>query len=248
MPMTKNWFDQGGADYAAFRPDYSPALSLALASLSPARRRAVDVGCGAGQLTLSLADHFETVVGVDPGVDQIAHAPVRPNVSYVVAPAEATGLEAGSADLITAAQAAHWFDLPAFYAEARRISVPGALLALITYGAPVLETDLCDRFDRFYADEIGPFWPPERALVDSGYAGIDFPFPELEAPASGIERDWSLPQLLGYVGTWSAARRAREAGRSDVLDAFASDLAAAWGDPERLRRITWPIRMRLGRL
>jgi SAM-dependent methyltransferase len=245
--MATNWFDQGGANYAAFRPDYPPELAASLADVAPGRGLAIDVGCGAGQLTLSLADHFDAVIGVDPGADQIAHAPAHPHIRYVVAPAEATGLEGGRADLITVAQAAHWFDLPAFYAEARRLAAPGAVLALITYGAAVLEPDLRDRFDRFYVDEIGPFWPPERRLVDSGYADIDFPFTEIAGPVTQIARDWSLADLLGYVGTWSAARRAREAGRSDLLDAVAADLAAAWGDPQRLRRIVWPIRMRIGR-
>lgn len=246
--MSVNWFDQGGAAYAAFRPDYPPELAAFLAMISPGRNRAVDVGCGAGQLTVGLAQHFEVVVGVDPGADQIAHAAAHPHVRYVVAPAEATGLAAGAADLITAAQAAHWFDLDAFYPEVRRLARPDAVLALITYGAPVLEDDLRDRFDRFYADEIGPFWPPERRLVDTGYADMPFPFEALTAPEFAIRRDWALAEFLGYIGTWSAVRRARAAGRGDVLDRFTADLAASWGEPDRRRPVVWPIRMRLGRV
>ena len=246
--MGVNWFDRGGAAYAAFRPDYPPELAASLASVSPGRALAVDVGCGAGQLTVALARHFEAVIGVDPGADQIAHAGAHPRVRYVVAPAEATGLEPGRVDLITAAQAAHWFDLDAFYAEVLRLAAPGAILALITYGAPVLEPDLRARFDRFYGAEIGPFWPPERRLVDTGYAGMAFPFEELATPAFAIRRDWSPAEFLGYVGTWSAARQARKAGRGDLLDAFVEDMLRLWGAPDRRRPVVWPIRLRLGRV
>lgn len=246
--MSVNWFDQGGAAYAAFRPDYPPELAAFLASVAPGRSLAVDVGCGAGQLTVSLAGHFDAVIGVDPGADQIAHATPHPRVRYVVAPAEATGLDAGKADLITAAQAAHSFDLDAFYPEVRRLTAPGAALALITYGAPGLEDDLRDRFDRFYGEEIGPCWPPERRLVDAGYADMAFPFEELSIPHFAIRRDWSLAEFLGYVGTWSAVRQAREAGRGDLLDRFGADLAVLWGEPDRRRPVVWPIRIRLGRV
>lgn len=246
--MSVNWFDQGGAAYAAFRPAYPPELAAVLASLSPEQGLAVDLGCGAGQLTISLADHFQAVIGVDPGADQIAHAASHPSVRYVVAPAEATGLEPGQADLITAAQAAHWFDLNAFFPEVRRLARPGAILALITYGAPVLDDDLRGWFDRFYGEEIGPFWPPERRLVDAGYADMAFPFEALSAPDFAIRREWSLAEFLGYVGTWSAVRQAREAGRGDLLDRFGADLAGLWGEPDRRRPVVWPIRMRLGRV
>ncbi|MGX5669457.1 hypothetical protein ACWKWD_01975 [Kocuria rhizophila] len=63
----------------------------------------------------------------------------------------------GSAVLVTAAQAAHWFDLPAFSAQARRIAAPGVALALISYGVVRVEPDLRKRFERFYWREIGPF-------------------------------------------------------------------------------------------
>jgi len=246
----RNWFDQGGSAYARFRPEYPPALAASLAALARDRRLAVDVGCGNGQLTRLLADCFERVVGIDPSADQIANAVTDARIDYRQAPAERIPLaDAGAgASLITAAQAAHWFDLPAFYREARRIAAPGAVLALVSYGVLELEAPLDERFGRFYRDEIGPYWPPERQLVDSGYTTIDFPFPERAAPAMELRCAWSLPQFLGYVGTWSAVRRASEAGRDTLLSAFADDLAAAWGEPDRERTVRWPIHMRIGQL
>jgi len=244
----QNWFDRGGEAYARYRPDYPDALAKFLAGIAPETRLALDVGCGSGQFTRQLAEHFAAVVGADPSADQLAHAAPHPRVRYVQGPAEQLDLPDKSASLITAAQAAHWFDLPRFYAEARRIAAPGGVLALVTYGVAGFEPALEARFQRFYRDEIGPFWPPERKLVDEGYASVDFPFRELAYPALKIERRWDLAGFLGYLSTWSAVRKAREAGREDVVAAFVEDWRALWGDPARRRPIVWPIAMRLGEI
>lgn len=246
MTPPRNWFDQGGKAYARFRPEYPPELARFLASVSPDTGLALDVGCGNGQLTAQLAAHFDQVLGVDPSADQIAHATAHPRVVYACAPAEQLPVAACSAQLITAAQAAHWFDLPRFYEEVRRIGAPRAVLALISYGVPQLEAALNPRFDRFYWHEIGPYWPAERKLVDSGYADLPFPFEERTPPLLEIRKTWTLEALLGYLSTWSAVRGAREAAREDILQAFADDLTAAWGDPALGREIRWPIHMRLG--
>lgn len=245
---SRNWFDRGGQAYARFRPEYPGELAAYLAALAPDARLAVDVGCGNGQLTGQLAEHFAAVVGLDPSADQVANAAPRANVDYRCAPAERMPLADHSASLITAAQAAHWFDLPAFYAEVRRIARPGAVLALISYGVLQLDEQLDARFQQFYWQEIGPYWPAERQLVDSGYATLDFPFAALTPPAMAIRLDWNLAEFLGYIATWSAVRRAREAGREDILQRFASDIAGIWGDPGGRRAVSWPINMRVGRV
>lgn len=246
--LRRNWFEQDGRAYARFRPVYPPELAAYLASVSRSRRLAVDVGCGNGQLTQLLPPHFSTVIGLDPSADQIANIVPDERITYQCAAAEQLPLPDRCADLVTAAQAAHWFDLPDFYQEARRIAQPGCVLALISYGVPILEPDLDERFQSFYRDEIGPYWPPERRLVDSDYASIDFPVEELPKPTLEIRADWQLPEFLGYLLTWSAIRSAREAGREDVLMSFADDIAHAWGHESVRRRTTWPINMRIGRL
>jgi len=245
---TRNWFDQGGRAYARFRPEYPPELAAYLASAAPDDRLAVDVGCGNGQLTQLLAPHFQRVIGLDPSADQIANAVPHARIHYDCASAERLPVPDASASLITAAQAAHWFDLPAFYREVRRIALPGAVVALVSYGVLNLEPDLDRRFQAFYRDEIGPYWPPERKLVDTGYATIDFPFEEIAPPSLAIRLEWRLAEFLGYVSTWSATRSAREAGREALLVAFAADLAALWGDPDTARPVSWPINMRIGRV
>lgn len=247
-PSPRNWFDQGGLAYARFRPEYPDSLAAFLASNATDHSLAIDVGCGNGQLTQLLAPYFEQLIGLDPSADQIANAVAHERIRYRCAPAEKIPAADSSAGLITAAQAAHWFDLPAFYREVRRIARPGALLALISYGVLKLEPALDERFQHFYREEIGPYWPPERKLVDTGYADIDFPFEELTAPPLAIGLEWELPRFLGYLQTWSAVRNAREAGKASLLSDFAQDLADAWGDPGRKRPISWPINMRLGKI
>ena len=244
----RNWFDQGGDAYARYRPDYPDALAAFLVEAAPDRAMAVDVGCGNGQFTCQLARHFDAVVGLDPSADQIANAFPHPRVRYSRAPAEALGLPDASASLITAAQAAHWFDLPRFYAEVRRVARPGALVALVSYGVMAVDDVIAERFARFYWEEIGPYWPPERRLVESGYADMPFPFVPVDWPAMEIRRDWDLAAFLGYLGTWSAIRKAMEAGRTDIADSFVHDLAALWGEPSTVRPVRWPVTLRLGRV
>lgn len=248
--MTRNWFSSGGDAYARYRPTYPDALAAFLAEIAPRRMLAADVGCGNGQFTCQLAGHFDAVLGSDSSAAQIAHAVPHDRVRYAVAPAETfgQGLAPGSVDLITAVQAAHWFDRPRFYDEARRVAAPGAVLALVSYGIPVFDATIDTRFQHFYREEIGRYWPPERALVESGYQGIDFPFAELDWPAMAIHRDWDLAAFLGYVSTWSAMRAAEDAGQGGLADRFAEDIAALWGDPATLRPVDWPITLRLGRL
>lgn len=244
---TANWFTQGGQDYARYRPAYPEALLDFLLSTLSEPRHAVDIGCGTGQLTQLLAKGFDKVTGIDPSETQIASATPNERIDWRVGPAEQLPADLQGVNLITAAQAAHWFDLPAFYAEAKRIAAPDATIALISYG--VLQTDetLSRRFLQFYYDEMGQYWPPERRLVDEGYAYIPFPFTEIPAPRLTITLQWDLAALMGYLSTWSAVKRANDAGHAHLLTAFYDDIHALWGDPATPRTFLWPVTIRAGK-
>lgn len=242
----RNWFDKEGLSYASFRPSYPLQLSRFLASVAPSNNMALDVGCGNGQLTVQLANYFHTVVGIDPSADQIANATQHKRIRYECAPAENIPLPNDSVTLIAAAQSAHWFELKVFYREVRRIVVKRGVLALISYGAPGLDTKYDECFNRFYREKMASYWPAEREMVDDGYRNIDFPFAEFPAPIMKIHLKWNLTELLGYISTWSAVRRAREARREDVFQSFADELANVWGDPAFRHSITWPINIRIG--
>ncbi|GEO82026.1 class I SAM-dependent methyltransferase [Pararhodospirillum oryzae] len=244
----KDHFSACADGYARFRPQYPPDLAPFLASRCPAPGLAIDCGCGSGQLSGCLAAAFASVWAVDASAAQIQAAPAHERVRYHHAPAEDTGLPPGEADLIAVAQAAHWFDLPRFHDEARRLARPGALLALISYG--VTETDGAPgaALAHLYHTVLGPYWPPERHHVETGYRLLPFPFPEEEAPPLAMTASWSLDELVGYIGTWSALKGARAAGEDARLARAVDDLAAAWGPPESVRVIRWPLALRLGRL
>jgi SAM-dependent methyltransferase len=241
-------FADGGADYARYRPTYPRELAAALAGLAPAGALAVDVGCGTGQLSRLLAAAGLEVLGVDASPGQLAHAERRPGVRFVAGSAEALPVRERVAGLVVAAQAAHWFALRPFWAEVRRVVVADGAVALVTYGTPELDEAVDAVFRRFYADVIGPWWPPERRHVETGYAAFDFPFTPLALPALAIEREWPCAAFLGYVATFSAVKAARRAGAGAAIDAFADDVRRAWGDPGRPRRVRWPLTVRAGRV
>lgn len=243
----RDHFSQVAAGYAAHRPSYPGALGDVLARLAPARGLAWDAGCGSGQLSLVLADRFAHVIATDASPDQIAQAVAHPRVEYRCVPAEASGLPEGVADVATAAQAAHWFDLPAYYAEVRRVVRPGGLVALISYGVIALD-GLDAIIQPFYRDVLARHWPPERKHVDAGYRTLAFPFPELEAPALEIRLDWDLGDLVGYVRTWSAVWALERAEGPGPFAEFRQVLADAWGAPETRRPVRWPLALRIGRL
>ncbi len=247
-PEFKDHFSETAPDYAAHRPTYPVALAEHLALLAPHRDLALDCGCGTGQLSVLLAAHFARVVATDASAAQIANAAPHPNVSYRVAPAEASGLAPGSVDLVTVAQAAHWLDLDAFYAEAARVARPGAALALVTYGVLHLDGAPGPVVDQFYRAIAGPYWPPERRHVEEGYRNLPFPVPDLPAPSLAITVSWMLADLLGYVETWSAVRALEAARGREPIEAFRGALAAAWGDPRTRRLVRWPLSLRIGRL
>ncbi|PYQ63818.1 MAG: SAM-dependent methyltransferase [Acidobacteria bacterium] len=236
--------------YAEFRPGYPKELFDWLAGLPPRRDLAWDCGTGSGQAAVALASRFDRVIATDASAGQIAAASPHQRVDYRVASAQASGIESGSVDLVAVAQALHWFDTSAFFAEARRVLRPDGAIAAWTYGNPRVDDPRADEILwRFTTGTIGPWWPPERELVDSGYRTIDFPFAEVEAPGFEMEARWTLPELLGYIGTWSGVARFRAArgGDPDPLEELAKALDPAWGAPRSHRRIMWPLAVRAGR-
>jgi SAM-dependent methyltransferase len=177
----------------------------------------------------------------------LAQAPSHPNVEYRVMPAESSGLASASADLVTVAQALHWLEPGEFYQEADRVLAPGGVLAVWTYGTQTVENDTVNRvLQVFYADVVGPYWAPERRHVESGYRTLPFPYMELVPPAFTMEEEWTLSELLGYVGTWSATQKFREVNHRDPVADLARDLTPEWGNLAVARRVQWPLSLRLG--
>jgi SAM-dependent methyltransferase len=217
-----------------------------LAEVVPGRTLAVDVGTGNGQSAAELGERFARVVAVDPSDAQLANATPHARVTYRRAPAEATGVEAGTADLVASSQAFHWFDHPRFYEEVRRIARPGGVLAVWCYGLDRITPEIDAVVDEHYAF-LGPYWEPERRLVETMYADVAFPFDELAPPPFEMRAEWTLAELVGYLETWSALGTCRRVTGKDPLPDVVVKLERAWGAAAR-RAVTWPLAMRAGRV
>ena len=241
-------YSSAAGEYARYRPRYPDALFAWLASVAPTRSLAWDCGTGSGQAAVAMAAHFAHVVATDPSTAQLAHAKRGAKVSYAAMTAERAAIASASVALVTVAQALHWFDRPAFFAEVKRVLAPGGVLAvwsygLCTFGDPTLDAAL----RRFHGETVGPHWPPERALVDAGYEGLELPFADLPAPPTAMEARWTLEQFAGYLSTWSAVQRARASTGTDPLPDFVEMLREGWGVAGSARRIEWPLALRAGR-
>ena len=233
--------------YASFRPTYPTELAEFLVRSTYTQKKALDCGCGTGQLSALLAKYFDSVIATDASEAQIKNAKPVVNVRYKVAKAEESDLKDHSVDLITVAQAAHWFDLEKFYAEVKRISKPNAVIALITYGVLFVEGEEVEKVaNNFYYNVLNSYWPPERKIVEDGYKNLPFPFKEFPAPEMNMTAEWNLDELVGYIDTWSAMREIEKVQGRDPYDKFRKDLSSVWGDPAYKRKVRWPLSLRVG--
>ena len=242
----KDHFSRQAADYAKFRPGYPREIFDYLGNIAPSRQLAWDCGTGNGQAAVGLASVFHRVIATDASEKQIANAEPHERVEYRVAPAENSGIESETIDLIMVAQALHWFGLNSFYAEVQRVLKPYGVLAASAYNLLHIEPAIDEVVNRYYSEVVGPFWPPERKLVEN-FADLPFPFHEIDPPKFEMTALWNLDHLLGYLRTWSSTQRFIVAKGIDPLDQITNDLRNAWGKPERTRGVSWPLVMRIGR-
>jgi len=236
----KDHFSAVAADYANARPEYPPALFDWIATIAPARGQVWEAGCGSGQASRDLSRHFDAVFATDPSAAQIAQATAPGNVTFAVEPGERCSLMDASVDAVCVAQALHWFDREAFFAECARVLKPDGVLVAWGYQDIIVPPALAAANARLQ-DEIRDYWPPERALVDSAYADFDWPFERIDPPGFTLQADWPLPRLLGYFSSYSAVKQYRQARATDPVAAYGGALVAAWGDADATQRLHWPL-------
>jgi len=240
-------FSRDPAAYAKFRPRYPEALFAWLATLPDRTHRAWDCATGNGQAAVPLSRHFDLVLASDASRGQLRVAESAPGVRYFAGLGEVAPLRTRSIDLVTVAQAMHWLDPAAFVAESERVLSDGGALAVFGYGILRMEGRVGEAITRFYTETVGPFWPPERKIVEEGFRSIPLPIQEGPAPALAMEAQLSLDGLAGYVRTWSAVGRYIEKHGADPVVVLLSEIGPMWGDPREPRPVRWPLAIRAGR-
>jgi ubiquinone/menaquinone biosynthesis C-methylase UbiE len=202
----KDLFSTQANAYAAFRPTYPKELYEFIFSRLEKKQKAWDCATGNGQVAGFLANYFGQVYATDISQQQLDNAVKRDNIFYSVSPAEKTSFEDDQFDLITVAQALHWFDREKFYDEARRVGKKGSLLAIWGYALLYIQPDIDEVIMHFYNDVVGPYWDNARRLVETEYRSLSFPFKEIESPSFNITSTWTLSHVAGYLESWSATQ------------------------------------------
>ncbi len=241
----KDNFSKQADVYAQYRPEYPPGLFEYILDFVKAKNLAWDCGTGNGQAAKMLSPHFDQVFATDISQKQIDKAYNDSNISYAVEPAERTSLPDQSADLVTVAQAIHWFNFGEFYKEVNRVAKPGSVIAVWTYSLLHISNEIDNIVEQYHYETLGKFWDPERKYVDDGYATIPFPFEEVETPTFHIEVNWSMEDLNGYFNTWSALQKFITANGYSPVNELMNQVEQYWGDQEK-RKIIFPVHLKLG--
>lgn len=244
--MSGDHFSGHAAEYAKARPTYPPELFAWLAGRAPGHTLCWDVGCGNGQASTALAAHFDRVIATDVSPQQIAEAAQHPKVTYAVSGEGSCPRPDASVDIVTVAQAAHWFDIPLFFDECRRVLKPGGIVAIWGYGLTKFATEIDVEVQKFYTDVVGPFWPSGREHLDNEYRSLALPITPITPPPFAMRVVWDLDAFVAYLGTWSAVQRYRKSKGEDPLPALTERLKPLWGDQERV--VSWPLYLRVGTL
>ena len=239
----KDLFSDDSLRYKQARPAYSAEIVQEILKHVPERTFAWDCGAGSGQFTQLLAPYFEHVVATDISAAQLQQAPYFENVSYQLQPAEQTTIPEHSVDLVTVAQAIHWFDFDAFYKEVKRVLKPQGVLAVIGYGLiQVQDAAINALVQQLYAETLKDDWDRERRYIDELYQSIPFPFYEQAVPELRLEYQWTPQQLISYLNTWSALKHYHDHNTDDPLQLISNALHAA---PDNLD-VTFPVLLRVG--
>jgi SAM-dependent methyltransferase len=233
--------------YSAYRPLYPASLFSELASQVKRRDMAWDCGCGGGQASRDLAKYFATVVATDLSMAQLRSGGALANLAFVASRAESVPLAHNSVDLVTVAQALHWFDLRRFYREVRRVLRPGGRIAVWSYARMRITPTIDQIIDHFCDHTVGPYWPPERRYVEARYENLPFPFDPQPFAAQEMLVWWGLDQVMGYLRSWSASQRYREHRGSEPFEIIEMRLRSAWGGPAE-RMVSWPLTVKLGKV
>ncbi len=244
-PPPEDHFSRIASAYARGRIGYPTELFDFLVQLCPARDLAWDCATGSGQAVADLAARFQRVIATDISDELLGRAPSLPNVSYAIAAAEQAPVDPHAVDLVTVAQALHWFNLPAFWTELRRVLKPDGIFAFWGYTWPRATPEIDALLDEL-RDTLAAHWPARSAILHDDYRGIVPPFAVVPTPAFEAVVAWTREDYLAHLASWSAMRYCREHTGADPLPALDQRLSALWPRGEKIR-IRWPLALRVTR-
>jgi SAM-dependent methyltransferase len=242
----KDNFSTDSGQYKKYRPTYPRELYEFLISIVADKKIALDCGTGNGQVAHKLSQYFETVYATDISILQIEKATKKQNIVYDIQAAEKTSFPDATFDLITVAQAIHWFNFNDFYREVERTLKKDGILAVFGYGLIKTFNEADKIIRRFYTEIVGPYWDIERKYIDDKYESIAFPFKKIEAPEFKIKLNWNFEHLINYLKTWSAVQHYKKDKGHDPIDIIYDDLKKCWGE-EIKHPVEFPIFLMSGK-
>jgi ubiquinone/menaquinone biosynthesis C-methylase UbiE len=247
--MSKDLFSRQAAAYAKYRPSYPAALIEYITGFVKEKNMVWDCATGNGQAAVLLAAHFKKVIATDSSEKQIQLAPRKENIEYAIAKAEQTGFADSIFDLITVAQAYHWFVFDAFEKEVKRVAKPGAVIAVWGYNIPQCNNEELNRLIRhFYTEVVGKYWDAERKYVDQYYSTVPFHFEELPSKEFSIQVEWNKNDLPGYLNSWSSVQHFIKANGCNPVDKTAIEIEKKWPPENTALQFRFPVFLRAGRV
>jgi ubiquinone/menaquinone biosynthesis C-methylase UbiE len=241
----KDLFGKQATDYALFRPRYPKPLFQYLTSLTKEHDLAWDCGTGNGQAAVELAQFYKSITATDPSEKQLANIEKNSKVTYQLASAEHAPLQNQSVDLVTVAQAFHWFQHDLFFNEVNRVLKPGGALAVWGYNLCKITPELDLVILELYETILGPYWEPQRKLIEEGYKNCFFPLREVTPPSFEMSAEWSVEHLIGYLGTWSSLQTFIKKNGKNPLEEITPEIIKTWG-VKKTRTVRWELIIRVG--
>lgn len=249
MKKALDIFSNQANTYKKYRPTYPQELYDEILKHVPQKFSCWDCATGNGQVAVVLSKYFNEVFATDISKQQLAAAEKADNIVYKVERAEATGFTANKFDLITVAQAMHWFDMEAFNSEVKRVAKNEGIVAVWGYGLLRVDKEIDNYLTTFCNKTLGPYWNPERKHVDNAYNSIIFNFEQInKEKAMDITTHWTLEQLEGYLNSWSSVQNfiRQHRGHNPVLELIES-IKTLWGNKKE-RKVDFPIFLKIGRV
>lgn len=241
----KDYFSENSEEYGRFRPKYPTELFSYLSSISNRHEKAWDCATGTGQSAVLLSDYFSEVIATDASKSQIENAEKKQSITYQVATAENSNIEKNSINLITVAQAFHWFNIDAFSKEVNRVLKDKGLIAIWSYNLLSVQENIDETIYYLYNTILGDYWPKERKMIEDGYKNIEFPFNKMELPEFNMLAEWNLFQLIGYLCTWSATKKYQKITGINPVEEIHGKISKIWGSPEKILSVKWSLNIRV---